>query len=64
MIGNASYNFNDLICGPVFEFYFNRKSDNMSNVEIIHNGVLTRSKILGSIGIEFIQIINPLSFAM
>lgn len=32
LAGNTSYNFSDSACGPIFEFYFSRTHDNMSNV--------------------------------
>lgn len=61
-LANLTYSFADLICGPIFYSFFFRQQLNMSSLEIIQNEVLTRTKILGNIGIEFIQIINPAKY--
>lgn len=34
----------------------------MSNLELVQTDILTRTKLLGSVGIEFVQLINPSKF--
>lgn len=64
LLGSTNYSLSKMLCGPVFDFFFYRTIDNMSNLEIVQNSVLTKSKILGNVGIEFIQLINPAKFSV
>lgn len=62
LIGTADYSLNKYLCGPVFSSFFYRQVFNMSNLELIQTDILTRTKLLGNVGIEFVQLINPSKF--
>lgn len=47
------------MCGPIFSSIFLRPNSDANDLIIIQNNVLTNSKIIGSAGMQFIQIINP-----
>lgn len=50
-------------CGPIFDSVFSYESNiSMSELEVDQMEVLTPTKVMGSVGIEYIQIINPAVF--
>ena len=55
----VQYNLNDF-CGPIFESIFAYDPEtNVSQLEVKQQDILTQTKAIGRVGINFIQIINP-----
>lgn len=64
LTNKSVYALNRYICGPIFDSYFFRAVSNMTNLEIIQNDVITKKKIIGNVGIQFLQLINPAKFSV
>lgn len=64
LTNKSAYALNRYICGPIFDSYFFRAVSNMTNLEIIQSDVITKKKIIGNVGIQFLQLINPAKFSV
>lgn len=47
------------VCGPIFSSLFTRGESEDKGVQIVQSAILTKSKIIGGIGTNFIQLISP-----